>query len=231
MIYSNESVRRHLKFDKLSDSQEESKANYVPPSIKEVLETTVLEEFSPKSTNKKELTVFDFIMSYAPGNLFELKSVKVQKSDQASNIGAQSVSSLRVSVDQPVENDKRSEPNSLPSNSANTTNQPPQDQSSTQLILPSSSQAERQEELAATGYARKFLSANMFNLRAQGNKVLVLRDETLIVFTQELKKTRDVMPEFTSHLMANIDQSASIAQSGMFNLIPYIQPGARDHCD
>lgn len=72
-----------------------------------------------------------------------------------------------------------------------------------------------EEAAPPTGYARKFLSANMFNLKAQGHRVFVVRDETLIVFMQELKKTRDVMPEFTQSLMTLIDQSASNSQSSM----------------
>jgi hypothetical protein len=57
--------------------------------------------------------------------------------------------------------------------------------------------ARGEEGQPPSGYARKFLSANMFSLKQQGHRVLVVRDETLIVFFQELKKTRDVMPEFT----------------------------------
>ena len=45
-----------------------------------MLETTVIEEFASKNKNdKKELTVFDFIMSYSQNNLFELKATRNTK--------------------------------------------------------------------------------------------------------------------------------------------------------
>jgi hypothetical protein len=54
---------------------------------------------------------------------------------------------------------------------------------SNQLLLPPSESKPKDDHFPPSGYARKFLSANMFALRAQGHKVLVVRDETLIVFT------------------------------------------------
>lgn len=46
-------------------------------SIKDVLENTVIEEHTGKPTReKKELTVFDFMMSYQQGSMFELKATK-----------------------------------------------------------------------------------------------------------------------------------------------------------
>jgi hypothetical protein len=50
-------------------------------SIKEILENTVIEEHTAKPTrDKKELTVFDFMMNYQQGSMFELKATKVSKS-------------------------------------------------------------------------------------------------------------------------------------------------------
>jgi len=72
-----------------------------------------------------------------------------------------------------------------------------------------------EEAAPPTVYARKFLSANMFKLKAQSHRVFVVRDETLIVCMKEFKETRDVMPEFTQSLMTLIDQSASNSQSNM----------------
>jgi PAS domain-containing protein len=84
VVYANDSVRKHLQFDKM-DQEQTQKLEPETSSIKEVLETTVLEECSQKSREKKELTVYDFVMSHSTGNMFELKATKVSKPDQISS--------------------------------------------------------------------------------------------------------------------------------------------------
>lgn len=129
-------------------------------------------------------------------------------------------------------------PTSLPSSVTHVNNSAqPADISSTQLLNPNTSpspnvqgQSPRGEEPQHSS-TRKFLSFNKFNLKAQGHRVIVVRDESFIVFMQELKKTKDVMPDFTQQLMQLIDKSAGISQQSMKELIPYTQPAGRDICD
>jgi len=107
------------------------------------------------------------------------------------------------------------------------------DQSSMQLIVPQSHEIKLpsiEEMLPQTGN-RKYLSANVFILKRQGHRVLVMRDETQSMFLQEIKKTKEVMPAFTQSMMSLIDRSTQVTQQGMNQLVPYTQPGSRDFCD
>lgn len=130
-------------------------------------------------------------------------------------------------------------PTSLPSSVIHVNNSSqPADISSNQLLNPNAStspnvqgQCSPRGEEPQHGSTRKFLSFNKFNLKAQGHRVIVVRDESFIVFMQELKKTKDVMPDFTQQLMQLIDKSAGISQQSMKELIPYTQPAGRDICD
>lgn len=128
-------------------------------------------------------------------------------------------------------------PTSLPSSVIHVNNSAqPVDISSTQLLNPSTSPSPAQAQTIRDnepqhGLTRKFLSFNKFNLKTQGHRVIVVRDESFIVFMQELKKTKDVMPDFTQQLMQLIDKSAAISQQSMKELIPYANPAGRDICD
>ena len=82
VLYSNESVRKHMQFDKSPD--EVIMTGVMPEiSIKNIMETTTIEEVTA-GRDKKELTVYDFAMSYSQGATFELKAVKPHRPSDVS---------------------------------------------------------------------------------------------------------------------------------------------------
>jgi hypothetical protein len=55
------------------------------------METTMIEEVGSKNREKKELTVYDFAMSYSQGSVFELKATKTHRPSEVSPSQVQSV--------------------------------------------------------------------------------------------------------------------------------------------
>lgn len=194
-----------------------------------MMETTMIEEVAT-GRERKELTVYDFAMSYSAGTTFELKPGKNHRPSEVSPSQVQSVV-------EPANEENRdsSQQTSNPSSLLANTNQIDQnnsqnpDQSTTQLIAPTANDLKSPEDPPVS--CRKFLSANVFVLRKQGHRVLVVRDESQTMYMQDLKRTKEVMPAFTQQMMSLIDRSAQMSQAGMNQLVPYTQPGARDFCD
>jgi len=58
VVYANDSVRKHLQFDKLTTDEQQPNQVQSTCSIKELFETTIIEEYRTKgSRSRKELTV------------------------------------------------------------------------------------------------------------------------------------------------------------------------------
>ena len=71
------------------------------------------------------------------------------------------------------------------------------------------------------GGSRKFLSLNQMNVKKEGRKerILIVRDESHMVWLKELKQTKKQMIDFTLTMMNNIDDHSSKTNANLKDLI------------
>jgi hypothetical protein len=81
------------------------------------METTLIEEVAGKNRDKKELTVYDFAMSYSQGSVFEVKANKLnhRPSEVSPNQIEGVISSPKQDDQQIIEENRDSQPTSMPS--------------------------------------------------------------------------------------------------------------------